>query len=546
VNRFVTAIRVALAVLALSAAPAFGAVPDADPIQIGQSIYRQGVLPSGAPLRAEREAGLVMQGADAACIACHRRSGFGAKEGRSFIPPIAGPYLFRPRAGTGDATDLPYLDSMRGDRDPYSDATLARAIREGVSADGRQMSYLMPHYRLDDSSMAALIDYLKSLPTRRAPGATGDVLHFATIITPDADPVKRGGMLNVLQQYFADKNAAVRRASPPLRSSRPMMFRVQRPWQLHVWELTGAPETWAEQLRRKLAAEPVFAVLSGLGGSTWAPVHRFCEQQSLPCLFPNAEVPVDSEQDFYTLYFSKGVLLEAELIAKRLNDEGGDQPRGRVIQVYRAGDVGEVAAAALGAAVKPSGRTSLDRALRANVSTRELGEALNGLRTEDVLVLWLRAADVSALAHVKPSASKVYLSGLMGGLEATPLPAAWRPVSLMAYGFDLPAKRTVRVDYSLGWFRIRHIQVVSLQVQADTYLACSLLSQALKYMVDAFVRDYLIERTEEMVEHRVVTGYYPRLTLAPGQRFASKGGYLVRFAEPSGTRIVPAGDWIVP
>jgi len=51
---------------------------------------------------------------------------------------------------------------------------------------------------------------------------------------------------------------------------------------------------------------------------------------------------------------------------------------------------------------------------------------------------------------------------------------------------------------------------------------------------------------EGMLEHQVVTGYYPRLSLGSEQRFASKGGYLVRFAESSGTRIAPASDWIVP
>jgi hypothetical protein len=65
-------------------------------------------------------------------------------------------------------------------------------------------------------------------------------------------------------------------------------------------------------------------------------------------------------------------------------------------------------------------------------------------------------------------------------------------------------------------------------------------------MVDTFVRDYLIERTETLLEHRIVTGYYPRLTLAPGQRFASKGGYLVRFAGPEGLRLAADRDWTVP
>ncbi|MFP3693192.1 cytochrome C, partial [Burkholderia sp. SIMBA_048] len=59
-------------------------------------------------------------------------------------------------------------------------------------------------------------------------------------------------------------------------------------------------------------------------------------------------------------------------------------------------------------------------------------------------------------------------------------------------------------------------------------------------------RDYLVERIDDMLEHRILTGYYPRLTLAPGQRYASKGGYIVRFAEPDRLRVVADSDWIVP
>jgi hypothetical protein len=134
----------------------------------------------------------------------------------------------------------------------------------------------------------------------------------------------------------------------------------------------------------------------------------------------------------------------------------------------------------------------------------------------------------------------------MGGLENAPLPTAWHSAARLAYPFDLPDRRRIRVDYPLGWFRFRHVPVTDLQVQADTYLACGLLSETLNHMVDTFVRDYLVERIESMLEHRVITGYYPRLALAPGQRFASKGGYIVRFAEPTGTKVVADGGWIVP
>ena len=147
-------ISAALLVLIL---PALSLAAAAPPVDSGQVIYRQGVLPTGQPITASREPGMAISGAAAACMNCHKRSGLGTREGQATIPPIAGSYLFHPRAGTVDDLDLPFVEGMRADRDPYTEATLARAIREGIAGDGKPLNYLMPHYVLDDAQMAALI-----------------------------------------------------------------------------------------------------------------------------------------------------------------------------------------------------------------------------------------------------------------------------------------------------------------------------------------------------------------------------------------------------
>jgi hypothetical protein len=117
---------------------------------------------------------------------------------------------------------------------------------------------------------------------------------------------------------------------------------------------------------------------------------------------------------------------------------------------------------------------------------------------------------------------------------------------LLAYPFDVPDRRGVRLDYALGWFSFRHIPVVAPQVQADTYLACSLLSEVIKQLADSYVRSYLIEQLQGMMEHRLMTGYYPHLALTYHQRFASKGGYIARFSSDEGRHLVADGGWIVP
>jgi hypothetical protein len=515
----------------------------------GQSIYLRGVLGSGEPLRGSRGEGLVAVGADAACVNCHQRSGLGSREGKLGIPPVTGPLLFAPRAGERRGRGQRSAETDRN-RPAYTDETLARAIREGLDSQGRPLGYLMPRYRLGDEDMAALVAYLRQLGGRRVPGVTRAVVHFATVITPGADPQRRRGMLDVLEGFVARRNQ-VPILSFSGRGRSPTGAPVtERHWQLHVWEISGPASTWRAQLEKRLAAEPVYAVLSGVGGSDWAPVHEFCEQNGVPCLFPNVEVPVVAERDFYPVYFSRGVLLEADLIARAVLGSAGPPDAGGVEQVYRAGDSGEAAAEALRTMLQEHGVAVHGTALPARAGEGAVAAALRRVALHErggpALVLWLRPADLAALARVPARASAVYLSGLMGGLESAPLPAAWRERALMTYPFDLPGARIARVDHLLGYLRALRAPLVDEQVQTDTLVACNVVAEALAAMADGLSRPRLVEELEHLMEHELMTGYYPRLALGSSQRFASRGGYLVRFRDGSGSALVAQGDWLVP
>ena len=542
--------------LGLAAASAYA--PAAQP-GAGESIYLRGVLPSGAPLEGKRQAtGLTARGADAACVSCHQRSGLGTYEGYNFdvtIPPIAGAYLFHSRKAHTNEAVLPYVPWMHNNRDPYTDATLARAIREGLDSQGRPLGELMPRFALSDADMDALIEYLKQLGSHPAPGVSERELHFATVITPGADPARRKAMLDVMEHYFADKNLFPIGNSLPLRTSgkgqqAKSMFMSHRLWRLHVWDLTGPASTWGAQLDADAKREPVFALLSGLGGSNWAPVHRFCERRQLPCLFPNVGAPVDNSHDFYPLYFSKGVLLEADLIASQLAARmqvASAAPASTVLQVYRLGDDGESAALALAAALKPLAIPVRNEALTPAPGGKAVREAVRQRQKSDVLVLWLRAADLAELGDADGAPASVYVSGLMAGLEHAPLPSAWRGRARMTYPYELPEKRELRVRYALSWFSIRQIPVVDEPLQVNTYIACGLLAETLSHMADNLVQPFMIEMLQTSAERRLInTGYFPHLALALNQHFASKGGYIVHFAQPEGAHLVAESDWIVP
>lgn len=541
-----------LVLLGLLAAAGRAAEPAAN---VGESIYRNGLLGSGAQLEGVRQGGVAVKGAAAACVNCHQRSGLGTYEGYNdaiTIPPITGLYLFHARSATTAEPILPYVEWMHGNRNPYTEETLARAIREGLDSQGRSLHYLMPRYELNDADMAALIGFLKSLDVQHVPGVTDAVLHFATVITPDADPVKRRGMLDVMEKYFAEKNRFPIGNSRNMRSSgkteyAKSMFMSHRLWQLHVWELTGPASTWQSQLERRFAEQPVLAAVSGLGGSNWVPVHEFCEKAQLPCLFPNVDVPVDDSRAFYSLYFSKGVLLEAELIAKAVSGPVPGGARVTVQQIYRAGDSGEAAATALAAALKHRGIEVHGHALQAGGQGQGVSQALRSASDASVLVLWLRPDDLAALGDASAAPASVFVSGLMGGLERSPLPPAWRSRVKMAYPFDLPDRRDLRLRYPLSWFSIQHIPVVDEQVQANTYLACGLLAETLSHMADNLNQPYLVELLQTSIERRLInTGYFPHMVLGWNQHFVSKGGYIVHFADAGGAGLVADSEWVVP
>lgn len=250
----------------------------------------EGLLPSGQPVTGIRFDGSVISGADAACVSCHRYSGMGGIEGAIAVPPITGKFLF------SDENAMALLDPRspraisRADI-PYSIDTLARAIRQGVSRHLQPMNPLMPRYRLDDGAMQALAAYLATLSTAYSPGVDDSAVRFATIVTPGVDSERWELTEQMIRTGFQQRNYSQNDHSGQMRMPLELLPHQARQWTLSVWKLQGEPDSWAAQLQAYYQREPVFAVLSGLSQAEWGPIHDFCEQQRLPCLFPHTRLP---------------------------------------------------------------------------------------------------------------------------------------------------------------------------------------------------------------------------------------------------------------
>jgi hypothetical protein len=515
-------------------------------VEAGRRIYEEGILPSGKPLTGVRFGGFEAHGREVACVLCHQRSGMGLTEGAVPVPPVSAPVLFRneqaltlgrsPRLAPG----MQFRDWHFRIRPPYDDDTLTRAIRAGVSPAGHVFNDLMPRYDLSDADIGALLAYLHQLSDTPSPGVTPELAQFATVVAPGVDAGARDAYLGVLRACFAE------RPPEPPGDAAPGY----QGWRLHVWELEGPVDTWDRQLQDFYKRQPVFALVSGLGRHEWAPVERFCETNGVPCLFPNVEVPGTPTGGQYSFYFFKGVLLEADVMGRYVRDRREALGIERLVQISRSAGSGARAAAALKAALGGTGIAVEDRVLT-GTDTASIGTLLQGLGQTDALVLWLREPDLAALsAAVPPTTGLVLVSAVLGGQDEAPLSDAWKRTALLVYPYDPPYRWGLRRAYNLGtWLDQHGLPRADERLQGNTLAACNLLAEGMARLRGRYLRDYLVEWTENYptsMGNAPAPQAFPRFSIGPGQRFTSKGAYIARFSPADPTRLERVEDWIIP
>jgi hypothetical protein len=348
----------------------------------------------------------------------------------------------------------------------------------------------------------------------------------------------------------------------------------------------------------------VFALLSGISDSTWAPVDAFCQAQQVPCWFPSAAVPT-ADAAPYGLYFSHGVTLEATVLARYLQDVGEvavPRASGKLFQVVSDASASTVAAQAFEQSLQVYGHSAQKFVLGmdANQARAALGSLLQATRPGDDVVLWLDAAQLPLLAGLTPPDKvQFFISASLAqcGMGSN-IPAAWRSAVQMVYPYALPQERQANLAYLHSWLKLRNIALVDEAMQSELFFALNLMTDTLQDMLDNLYRDYLIERTEDMLGRREAgkaeqenrdrqtlgraarasvateavhgsvvseapdaqtaqqrafalgesggTTVYPHLSLGPTQRFASRGAYIVRFSAGNIDTLTAQSEWIVP
>lgn len=540
--------RLVLTLLAslLVAAPASAAEEEPAAVLRAQGLrmYREGLRPSGEALVATGAAQATLSGKEAACVACHRRSGYGSSEGPITIRPITGPALSQELS---TAVRSPRIKARLGSRvrPAYTDELLARALRSGLDAAGKPLDRAMPRYALSDAEVSALAAYLHGLSSAPSPGVDEQEIHFATVIQPGVSSGQRHAMLDVMQAFVRDKDANMRLDEQRRAVGNMRMYRAYRKWVLHVWELSGPPESWTAQLEARYAEQPVFALLGGLGSADWEPIQAFSEQHEIPCVLPQIGQPPAGPPGQYTFYFSRGAVLEAEVLARFLREQGST---GRLVQVYRPQQAGAAAAAALRRALAPRTELAVQDLLLDGPADAAFWQRVAQSQPA-LLVLWLGADDL-AQANL-PAGSigvPVYLSyQLSAGLPGGPPPGLAGMADLrLLYPSDLPPRHEARLLRGRHWLVGKGLVAADEAVQLNTLFTMAIVSDVIGHLAGSYSRDYFVERLEHAVGQSTVPSIYPQLSLGPGQRYAAKGAQVVRLQEAGRGGLQALSSWIVP
>ena len=554
-------VQVTVAVLLVSIAQVQAETTAVDSIEAGKRIYREGILPSGQPLKAIIQSDIEISGSQLNCMSCHRRSGFGSSESGIIVPPITGTALWR---GQEIRRQLLFKNITSGRKEytrsqpmrpAYNEETLAQVIRDGIDSSGRKLHSLMPRYIFSELEIEYLTAYLKSISDKPSPGVTDTVINFATVITEGVDPGKQKAMVDVLESFFHDRSAEGR--GETIRAKRGAWHRnwrdfSYRAWKLHIWKLSGPRETWREQLDSFYQSQPVFALIGGIGTGSWQPIHNFCEANELACLFPTTDYPFISETNYYNLYFNKGVTLEANALAKYLTyiKPNTKKPE-KILQVFHSNPGGSMPVQALNKAMQTHDTFSISQQVieDADTLTAAYWQTLIEQEQPSILVLWLDDKylhSIDAGLNNVNGIDEIYISGSLIEQPFKSVPKRIRDKVFIVHPYALPELNARGMMRTKPWLRTREIESPYLRLQANTLFSAIITGMAIKRMLDNYSRNYMIEKMEHMVENTQATGAYPRLSLGPGQRFASKGVYIGKFSSETEDKIIPASQWITP
>jgi len=162
------------------------------------------------------------------------------------------------------------------------------------------------------------------------------------------------------------------------------------------------------------------------------------------------------------------------------------------------------------------------------------------------LLVWDGAESIPLLetiADMKKRPEAVFMSSSSLEKKTSALPDHIRDITYFTHPYRLPQDEAQLEEFYLGKTASNEIENTDIRgIMKRTYPLSRILIQALSEMKENFHRDYLLDIVSMSKDLDVPL--YERLSFGPGQRYASKGCYIVQLSKGDNPSFIKISDWV--
>lgn len=459
-----------------------------------------------------------------ACVNCHGLKGEGTREGGLQPPPITWEYLTRPQTSA----------LTRIERAPYIEATLARAISDGLNPAGARLHPGMPHYRMTATQMSDLTAYLKALGTERDadPGVSDDTIKIGAAL-PLTGPLASVGedVKATLTASFAQMNA--------------QGGIYNRRFELVVADSRGEAAQTLEAIRRLIEQDKVFALVGSFEPGESSAINELIKRHEVPLvgpvtLSPRRLIPPNP----FIFYLLPTFSDQARVLVDFLHTKTQNK-KVRLAVAYADNDYDRDALAGL---KTQAGMYALEVVAEISYVTGRFDavktvESL-AAKKPDYLFFFGSADEINACAREMERtnlSAGLLTSVVMLGRGAFTLPPGIAAQTFLSYPSALPNQN----DFAefLSVLEKARTPLRSPAFQSVAYAATKVLFEAAKLSRRQLDRTTLINSLEQIRELK--TGVVPPLTFGPNRRVGSLSSYIVGI-DLSAKQYTPLSDRLIP
>jgi len=502
---------IALLALALAAClqPLQAAAPLTPEQQAGRRLYLEGESAFGDVFSGRIGMGQQqMPGPAVRCGNCHGPEGRGRPEGG-----------IRPVDITWSELTKSYGHDHEGRRrhPPFDEASLKRAVTEGVDPGGHPLDGAMPRFTISGRDWKALVAYLKVLELQQDPGVGSETLRLGTLLPASGRFADLGQAVKGILQAHLDE--------------------VNRAGGIHgrKLELVSAsyasddPGAAAGALRQLVAQGDVFALLSPFAAGIEGELGRIANEAKIPVVGPLSlfgDDPRASNQQVFHLLSGVGELCEVLAV------HAGREPKLRTsptVLLHPEGEAGTALADAVAQRLQGQHWSRVERiGFRPGAADPvALAATLKARGAESVYLLG-PGLDIAALARQLANAGRapfLLLPGPLAPRTVLELPAAFDGRILLAYPTVPADQKPDALRHYAGLFQGGALARGHQTLQVPAYSSAVLLTEMLKQVGRDLTREKLVAALESLQGFE--PGLVPPVSFNARRRIGALGGYVV-------------------